>query len=51
MSRNEHRVIAHGPQALRDAGNQGVVVALRKVSAANATGKQHIAHKRTFDFS
>ena len=49
MAWNEHCVIAHGPQALRDAGNQGVVVALWKVRAANAAGKQHIANKRTLD--
>ena len=49
MAWNEHRVIAHGPQALRDAGNQGVVVALRKVCAANAPSKQHIANKRTLN--
>jgi hypothetical protein len=51
MSWNEHRVIPHRPQTLRDARNQGVVVALRKVSAANAACKQNITDKRAFDFS
>ena len=49
MAGNEHGVIAHGPQTLRDAVDQIVVVALRKVGAANAARKQHIAHKRTLD--
>jgi hypothetical protein len=50
MAWNEHRVIAHGPQTLRDAGNQGVVIALWKISSANAARKQNIAHKGTLYF-
>jgi hypothetical protein len=50
MPWNEHSVIAHGPQTLRDAGNQGVVITLWKISSANAARKQNIAHKSTFDF-
>ena len=49
MARNEHRAVAHGPQALGDAGDQRVVVALRKIGAANGPGKQHIAHKGALD--
>ena len=45
MAGNEHRLIAHGPQALADAAEQLLVVALRKIGAANAAGEQHIAHK------
>jgi hypothetical protein len=45
MAWNEHCVIAHGPQTLRDAGNQGVVIALWKISSANAARKQNIADK------
>jgi len=45
MARDEHRVIAHGPQALTDAADQVFVVALGKVGAPDAAGKQHIAHK------
>jgi hypothetical protein len=50
MAWNEHRVIAHGPQTLRDAGDQSVVITLWKISSANAARKQNIAHKGTFDF-
>jgi hypothetical protein len=50
MAWNEHCVIAHGPQTLRDAGNQGVVVTLWKISSANAAREQNIAHKSTLDF-
>jgi hypothetical protein len=50
MTRDEHRVRAHGPQALCDAGDQVGVVALWKVGAPNAAGKQHITDKCTFDF-
>lgn len=46
---NEYRVVAHGPQALGDAGDQRVVVALRKIGAANGTCKQHITDKRAVD--
>lgn len=45
MAGDEHRVVAHRPQALLDAGDQGVIVALRKVGAANRAGKQHITDK------
>jgi len=45
VARNEHRVIAHGPQTLGDAGNQRGLVALRKIGPANGTGKQHVADK------
>ena len=44
------RVVAHGPQALRDAVDQVFVVATRKIRAANAACKQHITNKCTFDF-
>jgi hypothetical protein len=50
VARNEHGVVAHGPEALGNAGNQGVVIALRKIGAPNAASKQHIAHKSTLDF-
>ena len=46
---NEHRVVTHGPQTLGDAIDQVLVVAARKIGAANAACKQHIADKRTFD--
>jgi len=42
---NEHRVIAHRPQAILDAGDQRVMVALREIGATNGTGKQHITDK------
>ena len=42
--------MAHGPQTLSDAGDQIVVIALRKIGAANAARKQHIAHKSALDF-
>ena len=45
MAGDKHRVVAHGPQALGNAVDQRVVVALRKIGAANAAGKQHVAHK------
>ena len=32
---NEHGVIAHRPQTLLDAGDQGVVIALRQIGAAD----------------
>ena len=50
MAGNEHGVVAHGPQALRDAADQIVIVATREVAAPNAACKQHIAHKRTLEF-
>ena len=40
---DEHRVVAHRPQPLRDAGDQRVMVAPRKVGAADAAGEQHVA--------
>ena len=43
MAGDKHRVIAHGPELLLDAGNQRVVIALRKIGAAYRAGKQHIA--------
>lgn len=42
---DEDRGVTHGPQALHDAGDQGAVVALREIGAANGAGKQHITHK------
>ncbi len=50
MSGNKDGVIAHRPQALSDAVDQIVVVALREICAANAARKQNIAYKRTLDF-
>ncbi len=49
VARDEHRLIAHGPQALRDAVDQLLVVALGEVGAADAAGKQHVAHKSAVD--
>ena len=49
MSWYEHRVVTHGPQALGDAIDQVLVVALREIGAANAAGKQHIADKGALD--
>jgi len=43
---DEHRVVAHGPQALRDAVDQMLVIALGEIGAADAAGEQHIANKR-----
>jgi len=43
---DEDRVITHGPKALLDAADELGVFALWKVGAANAAGKQHVAHKR-----
>ena len=45
MAGDEHRVVAHGPQAFADAGDELRVVAARKVSAADAAGEQHVAHE------
>ena len=42
---HEGGVVAQGPQALRDAVDQLRVAALRKVRAAHAARKQHIAHE------
>ena len=49
MAGDEHRLIAHGPQALGDAVNELLVVALRKIRASDAARKQHIAHKAALD--
>ena len=38
MAGNEHRLVAHGPQALGDAVDELLVVAAGKVRAANAAG-------------
>ena len=46
MAGDEHGLVAHRPQALDDAVDQILVVALREVGAADAAGQQHIAHKR-----
>ncbi len=43
MAGDEDGVVAHRPQALGDAVDQLLVVALRKVRGTNAAGKQHIA--------
>lgn len=45
VARDKNSVIAHRPQPLGDAVNELLVVALRKVRAANAARKQHIPHK------
>ena len=42
---DEDGVVAHGPQALGDAVDELLVVALGEVGAADAAGKQHIAHE------
>ena len=42
---DENRLVAHGPQALGDGVDQLLVIALGEIRAANAAGKQHIAHK------
>jgi hypothetical protein len=47
---NKYRVISHGPQALRDAVDQVLVVATWKVGAANASSKQNVAYECAFDF-
>ena len=49
MAGDEHRCIAHGPQPLGDGGDQLLVVALGEIGAANAAGKQHIAHEGPAD--
>ena len=49
VTRNKHRVVSHGRQALRDAVNQRGVIALRQIGAANRAGEQHIAHKCALD--
>lgn len=49
VPRDEHCLVAHGPQALGDAVDELLVVALWKVGAAHAARKQHIAHKRPVD--
>ena len=51
MARNEHGLVAHGPQALGDAVDELLMVALREIGApSNAAGKeQHIAHKGAVD--
>ena len=49
MAGDEDGVVAHRPQALGDAVDQLLVVALRKIRAANAAGKQHIADKGAVD--
>ena len=45
-----NRFISHGPQALLDAVEQLLVVALREIGAADAAGKQHIADERALGF-
>ena len=45
MAGNEHGFVAHGPKALFDAVDEGVEIAARKVSSANAASKQYIAYK------
>jgi len=49
MPGDEHRLVAHGPQALDDAVDQILVVAHREIRAADAARKQHIAHKGPVD--
>ncbi len=49
MAGDEYRVVPHGQQALGDAGDQIVMVALRKIGAANAACKQNITPKRPCD--
>jgi hypothetical protein len=49
MSRNEDGFIAHGPQPLDDALNQGVMVSARKIGAPNAARKQLVALKSPMD--
>ena len=50
MAGDEHRVVAHGPQALGDAVDQILVVALGEIGAANAASEQHIADKSALYF-
>ena len=46
MSRNEHGVVAHGPQALDDAHDECVEIAAWKVSSADAPREQDITDER-----
>ena len=48
MTGDEHRVVTHGLQALGDAVEQILVIALRKIGAAYAAGKQHVTYKSAF---
>jgi hypothetical protein len=48
MAGDEDGVVAVGPQALRDAVEELLVIAAGKISAAHAAGKQHIAYKAQF---
>jgi len=50
MTWNKYRVIAHGPQTLCDAGNQSIVIALRKICAPNTARKQNVTHKGALNF-
>lgn len=47
MAWDEDGVVAVGPQALRDAVQELLVVAAGKIGAAHAAGKQHITYKRS----
>ncbi|MPN13388.1 hypothetical protein SDC9_160709 [bioreactor metagenome] len=49
MAGDEHRLVAHGPQALRNRVDQLLVVALGEIRAADAASEQHVAHKRPVD--
>lgn len=49
MPWDEHRLVSHGPQPLRDAVDQILVVAHREIRAADAARKQHVAHKGPVD--
>src|SRR5256885_399338 len=49
VARDEHGLVAHGPQALDDAVDQLLVVALGKVGAADAAREQHVSHEGAVD--
>jgi hypothetical protein len=49
MAWNKHGVVSHGPQALRDAVDQVLVITARKIGATNASSKQNVANKGAFD--
>jgi hypothetical protein len=50
MARDEYGVVTHRPKALNNAGDQGVMVALRKISSTNGASKQNIANKGATNF-
>src|SRR5690242_20967412 len=51
MTRHERRFVAHRPQPFRDGVDELLLVAVRKVPAADRAAEKHVPHERQLRFA